>query len=53
MGGSKQDKAYIQFLKDLEALTDRHGSFSLAKPIAQATMRSLVAEFAAKIEKQK
>ena len=50
---SKEDKRYIQFLKDLEALTDRHGCFSLAKPIAQAKMRFLVAEFVAEIVKKK
>lgn len=49
----KEDKRYIQFLKDLEALTDRHGSFSLAKPIAQAKMRSLVADFVAEMVQKK
>lgn len=50
---SKTDKLILQLLKDLETLTDRSGSFSLAKPIAQAKMRFLVAEFVDKIEKQK
>jgi hypothetical protein len=50
---SKQDKASIQLLKDLEALTDRHGSYSLAKPVAQARMRSLVDDFVGKVLKEK
>lgn len=50
---SKTDKLVIEFLKDLETLTDRYGSFSLAAPVAQAKMKSLVADFIAKIEKQK
>lgn len=50
---SKEDKQYIQFLKDLESLTDRHGSFSLASPMAQAKMRSLVADFVGKLQKRK
>lgn len=50
---SKTDKLAIQFLKDLEMLTDRHGSFTLAKPVAQTKMRALVAEFIEKIENQK
>jgi hypothetical protein len=49
----KQDKLAIEFLKDLETLTDRYGSFSLAKPLAQAKIRSLVTDFITKIEKQK
>jgi len=50
---SKPDKIDVQFLKDLEALTDRHGSFTLAAPQAQAKMRALVADFIVKIEKRK
>jgi len=49
----KQDKINLEFLKDLEKLTDRHGSFSLAGPVPQAKMRSLVADFVAKVEKLK
>jgi hypothetical protein len=41
----KQDTLAEQLLKDLEALTDRYGSFSLAKPEAQGKMRALVVEF--------
>jgi hypothetical protein len=50
---SKIDQLGIELLKDLETLTDRSGSFSLATPAAQTKMRSLVADFVAKIEKQK
>jgi hypothetical protein len=50
---SKTDKLGLQLLKDLETLTDRYGSFSLAQPAAQTKMRTLVSDFVTKIEKQK
>jgi len=50
---SKTDVLGLQLLKDLETLTDRSGSFSLAHPAAQAKMRTLVTEFVEKIKKLK
>jgi len=48
----KADTMEIQLLKQLETLTDRHGSFSLANPAAQAKMRAVVIQFLSKAGKK-
>lgn len=43
----------VQLLKDLEILTDRYGSYSLATTTAEEKMRAVVASFAEKLKSRK
>jgi hypothetical protein len=49
----KQDRTILHFLKNLEELTDRHGSFSLASDAGKVKMKALVADLIEETKKQK